>query len=519
MPDSDQEFTTSNYNLRTTPALEWSYAVDGVRPPEAQLSHGRKIRSIDELMQLDIVNAAGLQREEVICVSLYTGPMFMKYNPCLRQGRAEGRNMFATTIFVLVSAVQKIARVTEISEELMLYCGLGHVSDLPPSFGCADFFGSKGWTEFGFRSTTADKAVALDYSGIKKGNPHPMVIAIKPNAIDRGACIEDLSQYQGEKEYLFVPCSFLQPNGPPTLEVVAQGIVNVIPVHLSLNLKTETMEELLEKKKHMHMTSARLLADEVRGELQQLAASSESLDRNKRDTFTSSYALPQFAAKINEECDTIVERHRGTGAADYANDNTFRSLVSEVLNMKSWAVEKWQLWLKDESKYMYQVEGVSLLECHRMWLGYLRKRIREVAPDFDEGRRACLELLKSKGLVKAAARGELNAEGEDVIVAAGADGWSADDVNALIAAGADVASTEANGKTGVWTAASSGHVSTLRVLLGAGGDVNARCNDSELNRQLYLAGASAVYIAARNGHADCVEELIAAKADVLQCNK
>jgi hypothetical protein len=245
-PDSNEAFTTSNYNLRTTPALEWIYAVDGVQPPADQLSHGRKIRSIDELMQLDIVKAAGLQREEVICVSLYTGPMFMKYNPCLRQGRAEGRNMFATTIFVLVSAVQKIARVTEISEEMMLYCGLGNVSDLPPSFGCADGYGSKGWTEFGFRSTTADKAVALDYSGIKKGNPHPMVIAIKPNAIDRGACIADLSQYQGEQEYLFVPCSFLQPNGPPALEVVAEGIVNVIPVHLSLNLKIETMEELLE---------------------------------------------------------------------------------------------------------------------------------------------------------------------------------------------------------------------------------------------------------------------------------
>jgi hypothetical protein len=46
-PDSNEAFTTSNYNLCTTPAEEWSYAVDGVRPPEAQLSHGRKIRTID----------------------------------------------------------------------------------------------------------------------------------------------------------------------------------------------------------------------------------------------------------------------------------------------------------------------------------------------------------------------------------------------------------------------------------------------------------------------------------------
>ena len=154
-----------------------------------------------------------------------------------------------------------------------------------------------------------------------------------------------------------------------------------------------------------------------------------------------------------------------------------------------------------------------------MWLGYLRKRIREAAPNSDEGRRACLELLQSKGLVKAAARGELNAEGEDVIVAAGAEGWSADDVSALLGAGADVATADENGRSGVWKAASSGHVSTLRALLGAGGDANARSNDSELNRKLGLAGASAVYITAQNGHVDCVEELTASKADVLLCNE
>ena len=523
-PDSNQEFTSSNYNLRTTPALEWSYAVDGVQPPEAQLSHGRvrrKIRSIDKLMQLDIVKKAGLQRAEVICVSLYTGPMFIKYNPCLRQGYGKGGNMFATTIFVLVSAVQKIARVTEISEQLTLYCGLGSVSDLPESFGHPDAFGSKGWTEFGFRSTTADKAIALDYSGIKKGNPHPMIMAIKPNAIDRGACIADLSQYQSEQEYLFVPCSFLQPNGPPSLEVVAEGIVNVIPVHLSLNLKTETMEELVSKKKRMHLDSARLLADEVKGELERLATSAESLERKKKDPYAAydDDALEAFSASINAQCDAIVERHNGIGVADYVNDNTFRGLVSEILNMKSWAKEKWQLWLKDESKYIFYVKGFSLSACHRMWLSHLRKHIREAATGSDERQLACLQLLQSKGLVKAAAHGEPNAEGEDLIVAAGADGWGADDINALLGAGADVATADANGKTGVWSAASSGHLSTLKALLGAGGDVTACTNASEENKKLDLIGVFPLHMAAWNGHVDCIEELIASKANVLQRSK
>ncbi len=283
-------------------------------------------------------------------------------------------------------------------------------------------------------------------------------------------------------------------------------------VRVNANLRTETVEELVEKKKRMHMTSARLLADEVKGELERQAASTESLERKKKDA--SAYednALQEFCSKINAQCDAIVERHRSVGAADYVNDNTFRGLVSDILNMKSWAQEMWQLWLKDKSRYIRHVKDISLAACHRMWLSHLRKRIRETAPSSDERRLACLQLLQSKGLAKAAAQGELNAEGEDLIVAAGADGWSADDVNALLGAGADVATADVNGRTGVHCAATFGHVSTLRVLLGAGGGVHA-C--SSINDD-----ATALYMAAYNGHLDCIEELMESKADVLQCNK
>jgi hypothetical protein len=219
-------------------------------------------------------------------------------------------------------------------------------------------------------------------------------------------------------------------------------------------------------------------------------------------------ALQEFCSKINAHCEAIVERHRSTAAADYVNDSTFRGLVSDILNMKLWAQEMWQLWLKDESKYIRQVQNIFLSACHRTWLSHVRKRIREAAPGSDERRLACLQLLQSKGLAKAAAHGELNAEGEDLIVAAGADGWSADDVNALLDAGADVATADVNGETGLHSAAKYGHVSTLKVLLRAGGDVNGCSNEDE----------SSLYMAASNGHLDCVKELTAFKAEVLKCN-
>ena len=292
-------------------------------------------------------------------------------------------------------------------------------------------------------------------------------------------------------------------------------------VRVNANLGADTVDQLREKKKEMHLASARLLADEVKQEVEQLAASVESLERKKRDSSAQfeEKAYQEFSAKIYEQCDAIVERHRNTPAVDYVNDYSFRSLVSEILNMKSWAKEKWQLWLKDESKYIQLVLNFSLLECHRQWLSYLRKRIRDVGSDSDERPSLCTELLRSKGLRKAAAHGEVNAEGEDLIVVAGADGWSAEDVSALVMAGADVATADENGRTGVWAAASCGNVSTLKALLAVGGDANTRCNGSEINDSMMVAGASALYVAAMNGQTDCVLELIASKADVLQCTK
>ena len=302
---------------------------------------------------------------------------------------------------------------------------------------------------------------------------------------------------------------------------------NVIDVRCSMtvrvnaNLGAQTVDQLREKKKEMHLASARLLADEVKQEVEQLATSAESLERKKRDVSLSvnKHRYQRFSAKIYVQCDAIVERHRNTPAIDYVNDYSFRGLVSEILNMKSWAKETWQLWLKDESKHIIYVLEYSLLECHRQWLSYLRKRIRDVGSDSDERPSLCIELLKSKGLIKAAAHGEVNAEGEDLIVAAGAEGWSAEDVRALLMAGADVSSADENGRTGVWTAASCGNVSTLKALLIAGGDANICFYGSENNSTPQLVGSSALWVAAMNGQTDCVVELIASKADVLQCNK
>ena len=76
----DHEFTTGTHKVTTTPRKEWMYIVgdeNGQRQecPADDMRHGRRIVSIDELMQGPRVVRAGLNRAEVIALVMYSGPM------------------------------------------------------------------------------------------------------------------------------------------------------------------------------------------------------------------------------------------------------------------------------------------------------------------------------------------------------------------------------------------------------------------------------------------------------------
>ena len=71
----------------------------------------------------------------------------------------ERMGSFTTTIFVLISAVQKVARVMKLPEGIQLYRGMGGLMDLPLQFFRVDAQGVKGFVEWGFMSTTSDLEV------------------------------------------------------------------------------------------------------------------------------------------------------------------------------------------------------------------------------------------------------------------------------------------------------------------------------------------------------------------------
>ncbi len=66
---------------------------------------------------------------------------------------------YTTTIFVLISAVQKVARVMKLPEGIQLYRGMGGLMDLPEHFFREDAQGVKGFVEWGFMSTTSNLKV------------------------------------------------------------------------------------------------------------------------------------------------------------------------------------------------------------------------------------------------------------------------------------------------------------------------------------------------------------------------
>ncbi len=88
-------------------------------------------------------------------------------------------------------------QVMKLPAGLKLYRGLGGLTELPERFFQQDLHGCCGYMEFGFLSSTAEQAVAMDYSGVKDRRPYAMVLEIEIDSVNRGACIADFSQYPG----------------------------------------------------------------------------------------------------------------------------------------------------------------------------------------------------------------------------------------------------------------------------------------------------------------------------------
>ena len=144
--NADTEFTTPNYNVTTTPRLEWEFVVcpragfryahtpkDKSRWPANsgwKGEEGRDIVPLETFMEMQEVKQADLKKSEVTGMRLYTGPTYVLYNARLRGFPArevallEG-NEYETTIFIISSGITKLSKLTGLPKDRLLYRGLG----------------------------------------------------------------------------------------------------------------------------------------------------------------------------------------------------------------------------------------------------------------------------------------------------------------------------------------------------------------------------------------------------------
>jgi hypothetical protein len=342
---------------------------------------------------------------------------------------------------------------------------MGGRFELPESFVRPDERGCIGFTEFvslrisyqtafataltcsrrwGFLSTTADINVAIQYSGIASNQPLPAIMVITPSSVDRGACIEQFSQYPSEREFLYVPMSFLQPLGGPDdnhLIATSHGFVSAYAVRINSNLKTDTVEQLVSKKKDMHVAAFSAAIDEIWHEIQTEAIECNADDRLLRDRTRHqkdmgfggvdvdfSWSVAEVLSCIMKQCNSVLQRHKALPPADFIDDNMFRSLVTDLLNTKQFAKEKLRLWLHDDNQLVVFWSGYTLRDAHRLWLGRVRKRLSSAGEHpSSAAAAAAMLLLQVKGRVRSHIT-DCNTDGESAFVEAGGDGWNEEDV-------------------------------------------------------------------------------------------
>jgi hypothetical protein len=76
---STTKFETITYKITTNPALEWNIVVGSQQIPEEHKKNGRLIPKFQDLLDEDMKKpphlCAGLIKEEIIAIILYSGPM------------------------------------------------------------------------------------------------------------------------------------------------------------------------------------------------------------------------------------------------------------------------------------------------------------------------------------------------------------------------------------------------------------------------------------------------------------
>jgi hypothetical protein len=333
-----------------------------------------------------------------------------------------------------------------------------------------------------------------------------------------------------------VPCSFLEPEGAPTVELVeagggaAGGVVTVVPVRVSANLKARTVEELRTQKKDMHLAAFRYLLAETARDLERIAEEERAEDRLQRDPFRVydlqvwlrtggreewllpgmsdgtrvTFSVAGLVVRIVARCEEVLARHAAVAPEEYNDDEAYRHTVAEMLDTRAAAVSTLRGYIEDPGDQIQSVMRSTITARHRAYLAFLERTL----PAAGEGRAAAAgRLCRAMGAMRSSAK-EADAEGLTPLMRAAADGAGGRVLRCLVAARADVDAREARlDRTALFLAAQFGHAEAVEALARLGGDVNATLKPGVMD-------ATPMFIAAQEGYTAVIEALGRLGADV-----
>ena len=197
-------------------------------PTESDFDAGHDGMTASDFQNLDESKTAGLRKHHVVAVRLYTSNSYPLFNKPMREGKKP--HPIRVTMYVLDEALKKMRKVEArqnpegYTQTKILWRGMKD-RDLD-----LDEFKRLGGTELAPMSTTLKRSVAERFA---RGDQGGLIFRYTTKAHSKGVCIDFLSLYPKEVEYMYPPLTNL------TFDENAQGeaedpggpfkVINVVP--------------------------------------------------------------------------------------------------------------------------------------------------------------------------------------------------------------------------------------------------------------------------------------------------
>ena len=184
--------------------------------------------TLDDFCSMTSSQHAGLQREHVVALRLYTSDSFPLFNEGMRKKKRP--HPIKTTMYVLDEALKKLRKVkatenrTEYNKIKHLWRGM---KDMTLDF---EKFKKEGGTELAPMSTSDDDNIAREYASQGHTNGRMgLIFELITQGHTRGLDITDFSMYPKEREFLYPTLTYLILDQTRSIKKLENGTI-VVPV-------------------------------------------------------------------------------------------------------------------------------------------------------------------------------------------------------------------------------------------------------------------------------------------------